>query len=410
MDETSENNVNIKLGDIIEIEALDDMLFHNIKFFVKYIDKKKIVLISEEKDEQTLLINEEGGLRNENISAINILHREKDKGYAKQNGLTVSTWIDIHFNTNVPMIITGQITNLDEDRIEITSTNEEVIYIDFGYEGIPNDLQIEKIIVRDTPITSKKLTMQDISEGNEDLTADSTKEFSGKDESNEQQEPQEPQDDIYSDDAIKDVEIEEKLNKIEDINKQIFEADQISFGEDLEEIVQIINIPESKKLYNIDKQTNDMLNEFLSTIANINRTEEVVNNIHLIIDRYVQLRKEFSTFDENDNIISFIKKGAEYKPLVKSLQELDKKLYWIMPVTKNKKKVYDVDNDDNSKYIIQKTLGNSLLDIDEINNKFAEKKSQDAPNKYKIYLDSKPITINRLVIQILKTMLLLAKK
>jgi hypothetical protein len=41
MDETSENNVNIKLGDIIEIEALGDMLFHNIKFFVKYIDIKK---------------------------------------------------------------------------------------------------------------------------------------------------------------------------------------------------------------------------------------------------------------------------------------------------------------------------------------------------------------------------------
>jgi len=391
MDETSENNVNIKLGDIIEIEALGDMLFHNIKFFVKYIDIKKVVLISEENDEQTLLINEEGGLINENISVINILHREKDKGYAKQNGLTVGTWIDIHFNTNVPMIITAQITNLDEDQIEIKSTNEEVMYIDFGYKGIPVDLPIEKIITRDTPITSKKLTPQDISEGDEDSTEDSTNELTGKDQTNEGQEPQEgpeAQDDIYTDDAIKDVEIEEKLNKIEDINKQIFEADQISFGEDLEEIVQIINIPESKKLYNIDKQTNDMLNEFLSNISNTNRTEEVVNNIHLIIDRYVQLRKEFSTFDENDNIISFIKKGAEYKPLVKSLQELDKKLYWIMPVTKNKKKVYDVDNDDNSKYIIQKTLGNSLLDIDEINNKFAEKKSQDAPNKYKIYLDS----------------------
>ena len=188
-------------------------------------------------------------------------------------------------------IITGQITNLDEDRIEITSTNEEVIYIDFGYEGIPVDLQIEKIIIRDTPITSKKLTPQDISEGDEDSTEDSPKEFSSKDESNE---PQEPQDDIYSDDAIKDVEIEEKLNKIEDINKQIFEADQISFGEDLEEIVQIINIPESKKLYNIDKQTNDMLNEFLSTIANINRTEEVVNNIHLIIDKNSNLKWKHS--------------------------------------------------------------------------------------------------------------------
>merc|ERR1712086_257651 len=190
MDETSENNVNIHLGDIIEIEALGDMLFHNIKFFVKYIDIKKIVLVSEENDEQTLLINEEGGLSNENISGINILHREKDKGYAKQNGLTVGTWIDIHFNTNVPMIITGQITNLDEDQIEIRSTNEEVIYIDFAYKGIPIDLPIEKIITRDTPITSKKLTPEDIisqsneeTKGDEDSTKESTKELTGKDES-----------------------------------------------------------------------------------------------------------------------------------------------------------------------------------------------------------------------------------
>ena len=387
MDETSQNNINIQLGDIIEIEAPDDILFNNIKFFVKYIDIKKIVLISEENNEQILFINEEGSLSNENITGMNILLRENDKGYAKQNGLIPGVWIDIHFNSNIPMIITGEITNLDEDQIELKTIEGDVIYIDFGYKGIPIDLPIEKIIIRETPTTSKKITPQDeVSKGDIEGDIEESKELS-KDETiiiGDQKD-----DDIYEDDVLKDSDIEEKLDKVEDINKQIFEADQISFGEDLEEITQIINIPESKKLYNIDKQTNDMLNDYLSNIANINRTDEVVNNIHLIIDRYIQLRKEYSTFDENNNIISFIKKGPEYKPLVKSLQKLNKKLFWIIPVTKNKKKVYNLDNDDEKyNYIIQKTLGNSLLDIDEINNKFMEKKSQDAPNKYKNYLES----------------------
>ncbi len=382
MNETSQNNVNIKLGDIIEIEALNDKIFHNIKFYVKYIDTNKLVLLSEDNEEQTLFINEEGNLSNESISSINILYREPVKGYARQNGLITGVWIDLHFNTNIPIIITGKITNLDEDQIEIKTITGDILYIDFGYKGIPNDIPIEKILIRDTPITSKNITSEEDEEVNKEM--EEIKDEEDKVSKNESM----PIDDIYGDELIKDEDIESKINNIEDINKNIFEADQISFGEDLEEIVQVINIPESKKLYSIDKQTNDMLNDFLSNIANINRTEEVVNNIHLIISRYVQLRKEFSTFDENNNIITFIKKGAEYKPLVKSLQELNKKLYWIIPVTKNKKKIYDIDNEDDNSFIIQKMLGNSLQDIDEINNKFMETKSQDSPNKYKIYLDS----------------------
>lgn len=392
MDETSKNNIIIQLGDIIEIEALNDKILNNIKFFVKYIDNKKIVLISEDNEEHVLFINDQG-LSNENITGINILHREKEKGYSKQNGLIVGVWIDIHFNTNIPMVITGQITNLDEDQIEIKTTNGDVIYIDFGYKGLPIDLPIEKIIIRDNPTTSKSSIpseqneelIEEYQESKSDEKVESINKENISDEQDEQNE-----EDIYIDDVIKDADIEDKINKQEDIDKQIFEADQISFGEDLEEITLLVNIPESKKLYSIEKQTNDMLNDLLSTISNVNRTEEVVNNINLIINRYVQLRKNFSIFDENNNIISFIKKGADYKPLVTSLQELNSKLYWIIPVSKNKKKIYDIlnENENNNRYIIQKTLGNSLLDMEEINNKFMETNKSDDSSKYKNYLDS----------------------
>ena len=44
------------------------------------------------------------------------------------------------------MIINGKITNLEEDMIEVlTYPEKDTIYIDFGYCGIPKNLNIEKI-------------------------------------------------------------------------------------------------------------------------------------------------------------------------------------------------------------------------------------------------------------------------
>ena len=359
MEETSKKNINIQLGDIIDFEAIKDNIFHNVKFFVKYIDTKKLILVSENNDEETLFINNEGYLSNDKITNINILYREKEKSYSKQNGLIPGVWIDIQFDGNIPMIITGEITNLDEDQIEIKTTNNDIIYIDFGYKGIPIDLPIKKITIRNSPLNIKKQVIEETSKDEE-----------SKDEESKDEEEEKP-----------------SISLNEDIDKQLFEADQISFGEDLDEITQVINIPEFKKIYNIDKQTNDMLNDFLSNIPNINRTQSVINNFHIMINRYVQLRKEYSIFDENNNVSSFIKKGSEYKPLVNSLQNLNQKLYWLIPVTKNIKKIYNSNIDDeDSKYIIQTKLVDSLLNMEEINDKFMENKSQDAPNKYNSFL------------------------
>ena len=62
----------------------------------------------------------------------------------------------IYFGGNVPLVITGEITNLENDMIEITTfPEEEIIYIDFAYKGLPEELQIEKILIRTSPEQQK---------------------------------------------------------------------------------------------------------------------------------------------------------------------------------------------------------------------------------------------------------------
>ena len=49
-----------------------------------------------------------------------------------------------------PIIINGLITNIENDMIEIkTYPNNDIIYIDFEYKGLPEDLNIEKIKIID---------------------------------------------------------------------------------------------------------------------------------------------------------------------------------------------------------------------------------------------------------------------
>ena len=151
------DKINIQLGDIIEIDAPTDQEVHNTRYFVKFIGSKQIQLIKEDgSSESTLFINDDGGLRNEAITGVNILSRATTPGYATQNDLVPQTWIDIYFDGDVPVVITGKITNLEEDMIEITThPDNDVLYIDFAYKGIPEDIPIEKILIREEPGKSK---------------------------------------------------------------------------------------------------------------------------------------------------------------------------------------------------------------------------------------------------------------
>ena len=153
-----EDNINLQVGDIINITAPSDTLLDNQIFLIKYIDTNKITILGRTKTPITLIIDENGDLQNESIESISILSRTESPSYARQNGLIPEQWVDIHFNTEIPTVITGQINALEEDQIEIKLTSGETIYIDFAYKGIPEDIPIEKIVLRGEPTISKDET------------------------------------------------------------------------------------------------------------------------------------------------------------------------------------------------------------------------------------------------------------
>ena len=112
----------------------------------------------------------------------------------------------------------------------------------------------------------------------------------------------------------------------------------------------MVDVPDVEKKYDIDSQANDLLDDLLANIPNVNRTDKVVNNIHTMIERYKQLRKFFSVYDDNNNIIGSKKRGYKYKPLLNELKRLNKKIYWILPVSVINKKLYFKSDDSVEEY------------------------------------------------------------
>lgn len=355
-------DINIQLGDIIELKSKNINLNNN-NFFVKYIDNKKLTIIDiDSNNSYNININENNELE-EDIEEVILLSRANNPGYAKQNNLLKGTWIDIYFNGDIPFILIGKINDLTEDMIEIkTFPDNDIIYIDFAYKGIPEDLPIEKIVIRSQPDSFQDEEDKKIE--NEALATEKVVDEDGLNETTD-------------DFQIKDV---------------LIDADEIKFGADLDEITQVVDVPEEKQRFGIEKQTNDLLDELLSQIPNHQRTPTVMNEIHKSIERYKQLRDLYSNYDDNGNIISEKTNGENYKPIIKSLVEIQKKFFWIIPIVKNKKKIYDLDatllEEGISDDILPLSLKEELQQEENIIDIYKQNDIPDDENKYKYLYSS----------------------
>ena len=134
METKSNNSIQLELGDIIELIAPSNNDIHQMTGVITYIDNNKISVINTVTTRTHVLnITDEGKFTDESIAEIHALCKSNEKGYARQNHMLPTTWIAIHFGGEIPTIITGKITNLEEDMIEITTYPEIVtIYINFG--------------------------------------------------------------------------------------------------------------------------------------------------------------------------------------------------------------------------------------------------------------------------------------
>ena len=158
MEETEkiETNIKFELGDIIEINSPNNHNYHQKIFLIDYIDDDVVEIINVSNKEKLILNKRDGFIKDETILSIGILDRNELKGFAKQNGLYPNTWITIELSGDLPLMKNAKIIDLVEDRIEIkTFPENEILYIDFGYNGIPKDIPIKSITIRPEPLMAK---------------------------------------------------------------------------------------------------------------------------------------------------------------------------------------------------------------------------------------------------------------
>lgn len=338
----AEKEVILKLGDIIYILDPSNEILNENTFLINYIDPKKIKLVDVKSFEETQLnVKEDGTIGSGTITEIKIISRNPNEGFARQNDLVPGKWVNIYFGGEYPTVITGEITNLEEDMIELRTTDDDTIYINFAYQGIPETLPIETFEIRPPPDIKEKSNEEIEREGLEEEKDEVLDEF--------------------GDEGLEEGEIPgeavavPKRNIRDKVKQFLIEGDAIVFG-DVVNIQEFVNIDKDKYRFNIETQTNDLLEEMVSSIPSARRTPAVLNSIHIMITRFLQLRDLSSQFDVNKNITGIVKKTADDRPLAEYLAKFQNSLYWIMLVAKNIKKIYtdkQQENENDIQYIQQ---------------------------------------------------------
>ena len=138
---------------------------------------------------------------------------------------------------------------------------------ELGYKGIPLDLPIENIRTFEPPAQKAEIPDLEISPEKEDES------------------------DTHEEDLM---DIQPVLDVKANLKQVLLDADAVSFGEELEAITELVPVKETEKRFGMQTQTNDLLDDLLSSIPTAQRTPVVLNKIHNMIERFKQLKDMFS--------------------------------------------------------------------------------------------------------------------
>ena len=365
IEKDSEQIFDLQLGDIVQLNAPSNMELHDKQFYIKFINNNKIELLNDEKT-ITLEISEDGNFLEESIENIIILYRNPSPSYIVQNNLNINSNISIYFGEPIPKVLNGKITNIEEDMMEVTLfPSKDIIYIDFGYSGIPENLNIEKIVIRDS-VTDEL----EFKEENKQVTEDNEAIYLNIDNK-----------DGLDNDLLFNA-YAEKLD--EELN------DSIDFDEDEEfEDIQNVYVSEDEKRYSLEDQINDYIDSRMNEIKKEDLNNIMKNKINLEALRFNELRKLYSDFDENYNANKPALHNEYFKPLKEVIKNLNKKLYWLLPVSNNKKILFDKNSEDevNNDDIINMKNGEFIEKMVEIVDKWGEKSSVKNIQSYKKFIN-----------------------
>ena len=360
-----EMNNKLFLGDQIKINAtVSESKLQNNVYEIVYIDLSTVHLNDKKTQQLTKLRIHDGEfadkIEDEDILEIQVLERKPTHKFVEQHDLKINMVISIELSLtpdqirdqlkeasggesesqsqakasepDKPLVITCKIIDVDvnQDMIEVKiilddkessssssssspSFSPEIkeqllkdsIFINFGCRGLPFWIKRIKVVeYKPTPSPSK------LSDVVEEQAA--TAEAEGEEEG--------------------DVGIDLDLSEALDEGNHIFAN-------------IMYEVPSSQKIVSEIKQYNDLLENIIASIPKHKRTETELNSIHRNIERFFQLRKEYSIFDKN----GVPKMPAHFtdadKPAVPHIQNLDTPLYWVVPIVENIKKLYVTKDD-----------------------------------------------------------------
>ena len=273
----------LQLGDVIKLHDPINTTLNGYTFFINYIDASKMKLINLSSMTTTVLkINKDMTIEDDTIDVISLLFRNKTPSYARQNKLLPGTWLNILFEGDLPKIETGEITNLEQDMIEIKLfPSNNIIFLNFEYKGMVDNVTLE---IRDEIVKDHQLEDQGV-----------------QPEEDQGVQPQpEDQEEKEKDAEEKEIEIEALPENITaKLHRIILKANQVEFGkEHFGRITQFIDVDISKQRYSLDAQLNDLMDDLFATVPTIQRKNTaILNAIHTTVERFKQLRQQFSTFD-----------------------------------------------------------------------------------------------------------------
>ncbi len=331
---SNENKINLQLGDIIQIISPNNSKYDNNIYLIDYIDDEIIKIIGKDNID-ILYLGKTGQLTDFSIKEIHILKRSKNNSYIVINNLKINTWINIHFGGQFPGIVTGLIVNIIEDMIEVKTVHpiEDVIFIDFAYKGIPRELNIDYIEIRDEPESVKE--MRDQPESLQEMQDD------------EEGESEEKEEELLKDSSVDSSQDSQEINELDEIpidkieneyNQEI--VDLQDEGEILGMVTQYVNVKKHKQRFTLDEQRDDMINNYFDKISYSKQTEKEKESISKFISRYIDLRENFTIFDKNENPLKIKKTGENYSTLKEILYNTNNKLKCFLPITSLKKILY----------------------------------------------------------------------
>ena len=386
MEDISEEMISFELGDIIRIVSPTNDELHNKIFIITYLDEN-VIEIKNPQIRDTIKINLLNGvIRDESIEVIQILDHPKEKGYARQNGLIPGKYISVTFGGDIPTIINGEITNLEDDMIEITTyKDKKVLYINFDYRGIPKILPILSIKQIKNPEAQVSTSpFERVEEGEEREEESVSKSESGDEEDEEEMEDSKskPADEEEEDDEIGDELREEDVEK--GLEDDLEDGDGFVFFEDLDEIQEEVEVDVKEKRFNIEEQKNDLLDALLSTVPTHERTPTMTNYFHKIIQRFLELRELYSIKNKR-GVIEGVKRAEIGSSIIENIKELNHNFKWVIPVIKHKKQVYDfpdLANDNNQEDVYEYKLSTFLGDFLQIIQTYKKNEVPEEQSKY----------------------------